>query len=155
RRCLLRHAAADYYSPAIRRDGVAGHRLAAPDPERRPNRIETGSAAPSTHCSPIDGKDPMTTTLGLEGLLSEQLDLVAGRRVGLVASVSSVDAQLVSTAERFHQDPGINLVALFGPEHGLHGQAQAGVEVGVYTDPHLGLPVYSLYGQTYKPTPDM
>ncbi len=97
----------------------------------------------------------MSNVIGLEVLLSERLDLLAGRRVGLVASVSSVDAQLVGTAERLHEHPGVNLVALFGPEHGLHGQAQAGVEVSVYTDPYLGLPVYSLYGKTYKPTPEM
>jgi uncharacterized protein YbbC (DUF1343 family) len=97
----------------------------------------------------------MKTTLGLEVFLSERLDLVAGRRVGLVASPSSTDAQLVGTAERLNRHPDVNLVALFGPEHGLHGQAQAGVEVGVYTDPYLGLPVYSLYGQTYKPSPEM
>jgi uncharacterized protein YbbC (DUF1343 family) len=97
----------------------------------------------------------MTTLLGLEVLLSERLDLVAGRRVGLVASVSSTDAQLISTAERLHQHPDVNLVALFGPEHGLHGQAQAGEKVKVYTDPYLGVPVYSLYGETYKPTREM
>ncbi len=97
----------------------------------------------------------MTTVLGLDVLLAERLDLVAGRRIGLVASVSSTDAQLVGTAERLYGQADVNLMALFGPEHGLHGQAQAGVEVNVYTDPRLGVPVYSLYGQTYKPTPDM
>jgi uncharacterized protein YbbC (DUF1343 family) len=95
----------------------------------------------------------MVTTLGLEVFLSERQDLVAGRRVGLVASVSSLDARVVSTAARLKER--VNLVALFGPEHGLRGQAQAGEKVGVSTDPYLGLPVYSLYGDTRKPTPEM
>lgn len=97
----------------------------------------------------------MTVTLGLERLLTERLDLVAGRRVGLVASVSSVDRDLISTVTRLHQHPDVRLVALFGPEHGLRGEAQAGEPVATYTDRATGLPVYSLYGDTKKPTPDM
>jgi len=95
------------------------------------------------------------TTLGLERLLSEQVDLVAGRRVGLVASTSSVDRALTSTVTRLHQHPAVRLVALFGPEHGLRGEAQAGEPVATYIDRGTGLPVHSLYGDTKKPTPDM
>jgi uncharacterized protein YbbC (DUF1343 family) len=97
----------------------------------------------------------MTVTLGLENLLARQLDLIAGRRVGLVASPSSVDRDLTSTVTRLHQHPKVNLVVLFGPEHGLRGQAQAGESVSAYADPVTHLPVYSLYGDTHKPTPDM
>lgn len=97
----------------------------------------------------------MSVELGLENLLARRLDLIAGRRVGLVASPSSVDQALTSTVTRLHQHPRVNLVALFGPEHGLRGEAQAGEPVSTYSDPVTGLPVYSLYGDTQKPTPEM
>jgi beta-N-acetylhexosaminidase len=92
---------------------------------------------------------------GLEVLLESRLDLLAGRRAGLIASVSSVDRALVSTVERLHRCPEVRLAALFGPEHGLRGEAQAGEHVGGTTDALTGLPVYSLYGAMQKPTPEM
>jgi beta-N-acetylhexosaminidase len=95
------------------------------------------------------------TKLGLEVFLYQRLDLVAGRGVGLVAGASSIDSRLVSSVERLHTQPGVNLSALFGPEHGLRGEAQAGQHVNGYTDAITGLPVYSLYGDTQKPTPEM
>ncbi len=95
----------------------------------------------------------MTTKTGLEVFLTDQRNLVNGKRVGAVLSVSSVDSQLVSTADRLYE--AVNLAALFGPEHGFRGEAQAGVKVGAYKDPYFNVPVYSLYGETYKPTPDM
>jgi uncharacterized protein YbbC (DUF1343 family) len=94
-------------------------------------------------------------TLGFETLLKEQLDLIAGKRVGLVASAASIDAELVMSAERLASHPDINLVALFGPEHGLRGGAQAGDQVSTVTDRATGLPIFSLYGATKKPTPEM
>ena len=97
----------------------------------------------------------MNVKLGLENLLTQQLDLIIGQRVGLVASTSSVDRDLTSTVTRLHQHPDVKLTALFGPEHGLRGEAQAGESVDTYTDPLTTLPVYSLYGKTHKPTPDM
>jgi uncharacterized protein YbbC (DUF1343 family) len=97
----------------------------------------------------------MNVKLGLENLLTQQLELIMGQRVGLVASTSSVDRDLTSTVTRLHQHPDVRLVALFGPEHGLRGEAQAGESVDTFTDPLTNLPVYSLYGKTHKPTPDM
>jgi beta-N-acetylhexosaminidase len=97
----------------------------------------------------------MTTKLGLEVLLDAQLDLVAGKRVGLVACPSSVDRQLRSSVELLHAHPDVNLVALFGPEHGIRGDAQAGAKVDSAIDPLTQLPVHSLYGQSQRPSPDM
>lgn len=97
----------------------------------------------------------MSVIPGLERLLADRPDLVAGRRVGLVASTSSVDRDLTSAVTRLHRHPDIHLVALFGPEHGLRGEAQAGDSVATYLDPVTHLPVYSLYGDTKKPTPEM
>ncbi len=94
-------------------------------------------------------------TLGLEVFLRERLDLVAGKRAALLACPSSIDSQLRSSVERLHAEPAVNLVALFGPEHGLRGDAQAGSPVQNARDPLTNLPVHSLYGNTHTPTPEM
>ena len=87
-----------------------------------------------------------TIQLSIDTLLDEQCDLIAGRRIGLVANPTSVDRDLVSTLERFRQHPELTLAALFGPEHGLRGIAQAGDGVDATIDPTTGIPEYSLYG---------
>ena len=92
---------------------------------------------------------------GIEVLLASRLDLLRGRRVGLVTNPTAVDARLRSSAELLRAHPEVNLVALYGPEHGVRGDAQAGEYVPFYRDPHLGLPVFSLYGETQRPPADM
>lgn len=96
----------------------------------------------------------MNVQIGLETLLREKHREIAGQRIGLVASPSSVDAQLVSSVERLLA-ADIELVALFGPEHGLYGEAQAGEHVGSHLDPITNLPIHSLYGATRRPTAAM
>ena len=98
---------------------------------------------------------PAQVTLGLEIFLRERLGLVAGKRAALLACPSSIDSRLRSSLERLRAQPAVNLVALFGPEHGLRGAAQAGSPVKTARDPLTGLPVHSLYGKTQTPTPDM
>ena len=97
----------------------------------------------------------MTTKLGLEVFLESHLDLVAGKRVGLVACPSSTDRHLRSSVDCLYHHPAVNLVALFGPEHGIRGDAQAGSKVATAIDPLTQLPVYSLYGATHRPEPEM
>ena len=97
----------------------------------------------------------MNIRLGLEVFLDEYLHLIAGKSVGLVAGPSSVDRQLRSSVELLYQHPEVNLVALFGPEHGIRGEAQAGEQVSTFSDPVTNLPVHSLYGKTYEPSSDM
>jgi len=92
---------------------------------------------------------------GIEVLLESRLDLLRGRRVGLVTNPTAVDPRLRSTAELLRAHPELDLVALYGPEHGVRGDAQAGEYVPFYRDPHLGLPVFSLYGETQRPPADM
>lgn len=93
--------------------------------------------------------------LGLEMLLAEHLPLVSDCRVGLVTNHTGVDPGFRSTVDLFHQHPDINLVALYGPEHGIRGAAAAGEHIGSGRDPVTGLPVFSLYGATRKPTAEM
>ncbi len=93
--------------------------------------------------------------LGNEVLFSRFHHLIEGKRVGLVTNQSGVNSQGVSTIDALAADPTVQLVALYGPEHGIDGKASAGEYVQSYTHPTLGIPVYSLYGATRTPTAAM
>lgn len=93
---------------------------------------------------------------GIEVLLHDRLDLIRGKRVGLITNPTGVDPDLTSDAVLLQHTPGVHLVALYGPEHGIEGAQQAGKQVvGAARDPETGLPVYSLYGAHRAPTPAM
>ncbi|PGM57139.1 DUF1343 domain-containing protein [Bacillus sp. AFS053548] len=94
-------------------------------------------------------------TPGIEVLLADQKELLIGKKVGLITNPTGIDSKLNSIVDLLYEDPNIELTALFGPEHGVRGDAQAGSYVESYIDDKTGLPVYSLNGQTKKPTPDM
>ena len=94
-------------------------------------------------------------TPGIEVLVQEDFAPLKGKRVGLVTNPSGVDRNLRSTVDILFNAPQVQLVALFGPEHGVRGDVYAGGKVKDSTDPVTGLPVYSLYGATRKPTPEM
>ena len=94
--------------------------------------------------------------LGNERLCSRAyIHLIRGRRVGLITNHSGVDSRLRATADQLHASGIAQLVALFGPEHGVRGDAADGASVGSGRDPGTGVPVYSLYGETRKPSPQM
>ena len=92
---------------------------------------------------------------GVEVLEKRGFPGLKGKNVGLVTNPSGVDRNLRSTVDILFNAPGVNLVALFGPEHGVRGDVYAGGKVADLEDPVTGLPVYSLYGATRKPTPEM
>lgn len=92
---------------------------------------------------------------GIDVLRERRFDILRGKRVGLVTNPTGVTSDLQPTADVLFEAPGVQLVALFGPEHGIRGDVEAGKYVESYTDSRTGLPVYSLYGKTRKPTPDM
>ncbi|QTN00705.1 DUF1343 domain-containing protein [Sediminibacillus dalangtanensis] len=94
-------------------------------------------------------------TPGVEVFLKEHLDWVEGKRVGLITNPTGVDRNLVSTSDLLYEHPDVDLTALFGPEHGIRGDQEAGEYVESYIDEKTGLPVYSLYGPTWKPTEEM
>ncbi|MGG1685738.1 exo-beta-N-acetylmuramidase NamZ family protein [Pseudalkalibacillus sp. NRS-1564] len=93
--------------------------------------------------------------LGVEVLLEDQKELIEGKSVGLITNPTGVDQELNSIVDLLHNDSDVDLKALYGPEHGVRGSAQAGEYVEYYMDEETGLPVYSLYGSTKKPTPEM
>lgn len=102
-----------------------------------------------------DIKSQPKVKTGLEVLMSDDYKILHGKRVGLITNQTGVDSKLRSTIDILYDAPQVNLVALFGPEHGVRGDYSAGEHVGFYTDKKTGLPVYSLYGKTRKPTPEM
>ena len=93
--------------------------------------------------------------LGIEVLLDQRIDLLRGKRVGLVTNATGLDSQLRSDVDRFAARKDFTLVALFGPEHGVRGDVQAGDKVASSRDTVTGLPVHSLYGEHREPTPAM
>lgn len=95
------------------------------------------------------------TKPGIETLRDSGFAQLNGKRVGLITNPTGVDNNLKSTVDILHEAAGVNLVALFGPEHGVRGDVHAGDSVGNSVDAATGVKVYSLYGKTYKPTKEM
>ncbi len=93
--------------------------------------------------------------LGIEVLRDNNFDILKGKRVGLVTNATGVDGDLKSTVDILAEADEVNLVALFGPEHGVRGDFPAGEYVDFYIDEFTKLPVYSLYGKTRKPNTEM
>ncbi|HLW08929.1 MAG TPA: DUF1343 domain-containing protein [Fermentimonas sp.] len=92
---------------------------------------------------------------GIEVLKSDNFKQLQGKRVGLITNPTGVDNNLKSTIDILHEASGFELVALYGPEHGVRGDVHAGDKISDFKDPNTGVPVYSLYGSTRKPTPEM
>ena len=105
-------------------------------------------------CTLAQAKTPVVKT-GVEVLRDRGFEGLVGRKVGLVTNPSGVDSQLRSTIDILYNAPGVELVALYGPEHGVRGDVYAGDKVNDAVDAATGLPVYSIYGATRKPTPEM
>ena len=92
---------------------------------------------------------------GIEVLKDQNFKILEGKRVGLITNPTGVDNNLTSTVDILNNAPNVNLVALYGPEHGVRGDIHAGDNIDSSVDPYTGLPVHSLYGATRKPTPEM
>jgi len=93
--------------------------------------------------------------LGLEVLLESRLELVNGKKIGLITIPTGVDSRLRSDIDLLRDSGGVDLVALYGPEHGVRGNVQGGIYIPFYFDDKYRLPVFSLYGQSLKPDPGM
>jgi len=91
---------------------------------------------------------------GLDVLVTEEIDSLKGMGVGIMTNHAAVTRDLDHITDALHA-AGVNIVALFGPEHGVRGDAAEGAAVGDSIDARLGAPVFSLYGQTQAPTEEM
>lgn len=100
---------------------------------------------------PDDGPAPVWT--GIDMLRQQGYAALQGRRVGLVTHLAAIDRHGWRTLDRLRYAPGVRLVRLFTPEHGLNADVEGRVDSG--TEPFSGLPLVSLYGKTQRPTPEM
>lgn len=92
---------------------------------------------------------------GLEVLVRDSLHLVRGKRVGLITNQTAVTSRGEHAVDVLAKAPGVRLAALFGPEHGVRGNIEGGEHIANQRDSATGIPVYSLYGATQRPTPAM
>lgn len=93
------------------------------------------------------------TLTGIDVLEAQNFAPLAGKRVGLITNQTGIDRNGRSTIDLLFRAPGVKLVALFSPEHGIRGTLDE--RVSSTTDAATGLPVYSLYGETERPTDAM
>jgi uncharacterized protein YbbC (DUF1343 family) len=93
------------------------------------------------------------TLTGIDVLEAQSFAPLAGKRVGLITNQTGIDRKRRSTIDLLAHAPGMKLVALFSPEHGIRGTFDE--RVSSTTDEATGLPVYSLYGETERPTDAM
>ena len=96
---------------------------------------------------------PGRVQAGLDVLESEKFAPLRGKHVGLITNHTGLDAQGRSTVDMLSHAPGVQLVALFSPEHGLAGNNDE--RVASTKDAATGLPIYSLYAETRRPTDAM
>lgn len=97
----------------------------------------------------------MQTITGLESLIDNPLPTLQGSRLGLLTNPTGMDRAYRSTVDLLTRDRGFELRTLFGPEHGVRGDARAGQHIETSIDARTGLPSHSLYGGSSTPTPEM
>jgi uncharacterized protein YbbC (DUF1343 family)/CubicO group peptidase (beta-lactamase class C family) len=100
-----------------------------------------------------DLQNPPQALNGIDVLIKENFAALKGRRVGLITNHTGRDRDGNSTIDLLFKAPDVKLVALFSPEHGIRGVLDE--KVGDSVDEKTKLPIYSLYGETRKPTPQM
>ena len=92
---------------------------------------------------------------GIDVLQQRNFDVLSGKRVGLITNPTGVNKNLKSTVDILHEATNVKLIALYAPEHGVRGDIPAGEKVSNLIDTKTGVKVYSLYGNTRKPTQEM
>jgi uncharacterized protein YbbC (DUF1343 family) len=90
---------------------------------------------------------------GLDVLEAQKFAVLKGKKIGLITNHTGVDFNGKSSIELLAHAPGVQLVALFSPEHGIAGHSDEAVPTS--KDPSTGLPIYSLYGDSKRPTAEM
>ncbi|MDE5968720.1 MAG: DUF1343 domain-containing protein, partial [Muribaculaceae bacterium] len=92
---------------------------------------------------------------GIDVLEDNNFTQLKGKRIALITNPTGVNSRLVPTVDILANAADVKLVALLAPEHGIRGDVVAGATVASSTDTATGLPVYSIYGSTKKPTAAM
>ncbi|MFI6624015.1 exo-beta-N-acetylmuramidase NamZ domain-containing protein [Streptomyces sp. NPDC050528] len=112
------------------------------------------AATPAATLTPAHSK-PRTLRTGFEQLATNDYAQLKGQRVGIVTNPTGITADAHHIVDVMHTNPHVNLTAVFGPEHGFRGTAQAGGSEGHYTDPATQLPVYDTYLKSGQPLADI
>lgn len=133
----------------------AGMKIKTNDMKVIRRSVIAAAAALMAFIVPAGEASAQTVETGIEILAKSKFDLLSGKRVGLVTNPTGADRNLVSTVDILHNASGFELTALYGPEHGVRGEFAAGEYVDFEIDPVTGVPVYSLYGKTRKPSQEM
>ncbi|MFF7716518.1 exo-beta-N-acetylmuramidase NamZ domain-containing protein [Streptomyces sp. NPDC007988] len=113
--------------------------------------VASASAAPPATAQ----GGPVRVRTGFERLAADGYRLLSGERVGVVTNPTGITRDTHHLVDVMHADDRVDLVAVFGPEHGFRGTAQAGGSEGRYDDPATGLPVYDTYLKSGQPLADV
>ncbi|MCT9093096.1 DUF1343 domain-containing protein [Streptomyces sp. ASQP_92] len=125
--------------------GTLGAEAPAEAPAKAPAGAPAGAATPAH----------TPTRTGFDHLVASAYAPLTGQKVGLVTNPTGVTRDVRHIVDVMHADPRVNLVAVFGPEHGFRGTAQAGGSEGRYDDPATGLPVYDTYTRSGRALADI
>ncbi|MEU8542856.1 DUF1343 domain-containing protein [Streptomyces sp. NPDC048717] len=114
--------------------------------------VGAGAAPAAADAPPGKGR---TVRTGFDRLAAGGYARLAGQRVGVVTNPTGITAEARHLVDVMHADERVDLIAVFGPEHGFRGTAQAGGSEGRYDDPATGLPVYDTYTKSGQPLADV
>lgn len=134
----------------------SGTNITYRDKKTEPSKVKIDSVSNKNPVSISDTpKIKKNVLLGIDVLKKNDFKILQNKRVGLITNQTGVDRNLKSTIDILYESPLVNLVALFGPEHGVRGDVEGGFKIEKYIDSKTKLPVYSLYGQTKKPSEEI
>lgn len=120
------------------------------------NPMNSANSINSTNSTNSMNSTDSRTRLGVEVLLAEKIDIIRGRRVGVVCNQASILPDFTHVADAFLQNTDCAITTLFGPQHGARGDVQDNmIETPHTVDRETGIPVYSLYSETREPTEEM
>jgi uncharacterized protein YbbC (DUF1343 family) len=115
----------------------------------------TGAAGAAVLRTGRASSDRERVRTGIERLIAARYAMLRGQRVGVITNPTGILPSLRHEVDVMHEDPAVDLVAVFGPEHGFRGTAQAGGSEGFYDDPRTGLPVYDTYNKSGQALADV
>ncbi|HEX9972413.1 MAG TPA: DUF1343 domain-containing protein, partial [bacterium] len=93
--------------------------------------------------------------LGIDVMVQSKFAAIQGKRVAIITNQTGLDSRGNHVIDLFFNAPGVELVVLFGPEHGIRGDVEGGFKINDQKDPKTGVPIISIYGNTNKPSPEM
>jgi uncharacterized protein YbbC (DUF1343 family) len=108
-----------------------------------------------TFSAPLYSQKKPAVRSGLDIVVAGGFSEFKGKRAGIITNQTGIDHERRHIADLFHEAEGVELAALFGPEHGIRGDIEGGAKIATRVDAKTGVTVYSLYGETRKPAPEM